>query len=451
MQISVFRQGVVIIMGLLVAGVAWATGTAGTTDTTFGTSGLLEVRADRIAVDSTGHVVVAKGNYRDSDGNYYWRLRRFDADGSIDSNFSEVLLYASPATQTASWIHGLGIDSQGRVLVAGERLIETTTQKGKKTQTTTKQAFVLRRYTSSGVLDTDFADGEVVLGHYTENDAFSGLADLVVLADDSVLVVGDGPVTTTTSGGGSGKGRKGSTSSSSRGIVVALFGSDGVLDTSYGNNGYATYDRDTTSDGDIRVLEAAAQSDGSLILLAGPALPFSGSTVDAALFRITADGDFDSSFGLDGEVSGPTGHELRSMAIDNEDGIYLSSHDYGVEVAIGVYDADGLLESTTNLSWDWTASRGLHAAESAAGEVMIYVVGSTQSASVFPARLILDGQGGVEFDTSYGPNSSGTGDSRTSILDARLSAVSPSHGAFLVYLEFDDGSPSALWKLSGDV
>ena len=181
------------------AGVAWAAGTAGTTDTAFGTSGLLEVRADRIAVDSDGDVLVAQGNHRDADWDYYWRIRRYDADGSVDTAFSEILLYASPSTQTASWIHGLGIDSQGRVLVAGERLIETTTQKGKKTRTTSKHAFVLRRYTNAGLLDTDFEGGEVVLGYYTENDAFSGLADLVVLPDDSVLVVGDGPVTTTTS------------------------------------------------------------------------------------------------------------------------------------------------------------------------------------------------------------------------------------------------------------
>ena len=168
------------------------------------------------------------------------------------------------------------------------------------------------------------------------------------------------------------------------------------------------------------------------------------------MLRITSTGAIDSTFGLDGEVSGPSGHELRSLAIDDQDRIYLSSHDYGVEVEISAYDADGILESTANLSWDWTASRGLHAAEDASGEVMIYVVGSTQSASVFPARMVLDAQGDLEFDTTYGASADGIGDTQDSILDARLSAVSPADGGFLVYLWFDDDAPSALWRTYGD-
>ncbi|MEN1729671.1 MAG: hypothetical protein AAGJ52_14645, partial [Pseudomonadota bacterium] len=74
---------------------------------------------------------------------------------------------------------------------------------------------------------------------------------------------------------------------------VARFQSDGALDTGFGTNGLFRTD--------FEVRDVLVQPDGRIVAVGGDTGAF--GTQDWRLVRLTANGDLDSSFGTQGQVS----------------------------------------------------------------------------------------------------------------------------------------------------
>jgi uncharacterized delta-60 repeat protein len=134
----------------------------GTLDATFADPGL-NSSAFAVALQSDGKVVVA-GAFTAADGATRGRLARYDVDGNLDTSF------ADPALDDTA--RGVAIDSVGRILVCGD----FTSAGG-------QQRAGLARFDTDGSLDATFADPNLEFG------LGGGLA-VAVDSADRVLVAG---------------------------------------------------------------------------------------------------------------------------------------------------------------------------------------------------------------------------------------------------------------------
>lgn len=273
--------------------------TAGSLDTSFGTSGKMTTNlggtdiAYDLAVLPDGKFVLA--GLTDAKGYWSIALARYNANGSLDTTFgSKGTLVTSIAANSPNDGNGkhplsMAVDGQGRLVVA------TTRANGSNPD------FLVARFLVNGQLDTAFRTGGVVttdLGS-GKSDYASGLA---LQADGKVVLVGASP------------GPQGWSN-----IGLARYNADGSLDTSFGQGGrvLASPDHDPTGGSDPGRDTSASGStvavlaDGK-ILVGGSSQSRSDSQAGKynsfALMRFNADGSPDPTFGALG-----TGGVMTSM------------------------------------------------------------------------------------------------------------------------------------------
>ena len=155
---------------------------AGTIDTTFGTSGYTQTTGSGIigiGVQSTGAIVYWDGAH----------VNRLLSSGQPDSSFTSVALSA-----TSSHANAFAVDNEDRILVLVNPMAGTK---------------AVYRINPNGGLDTTFASG----GHYAISNGYA----LCVFADNSIAV-----------GGGSN-------------AFVTKSSSAGLLDTTFGTGGTTTF------------------------------------------------------------------------------------------------------------------------------------------------------------------------------------------------------------------
>lgn len=147
--------------------------------------------------------------------------------------------------------------------------------------------FCLWRFTANGAIDTTFNGGNPVITQMAPVGAESSrVMRVFVLPDGKILAAGytDREVT-------------GGTRYSL--VAVARYLPDGTLDTSFGTQGKFF---DTASEQALgnRLADAALQTDGKLVILAGD--PYAGSD-RIVLVRMTANGTLDTTFGEGGRAA----------------------------------------------------------------------------------------------------------------------------------------------------
>lgn len=132
-------------------------------------------------------------------------------------------------------------------------------------------------FAQDGSLDTSFGDGGKVVTNVNGNERANGL---IIQPDGKIVVAGY-------------------TYSSTFGddVICIRYNSNGTLDTSFGNNGIATFDIQIGSDD--RALSIDIQSDGKLVL-AG--YSDNGSNKDGLLIRLNTNGTIDTTFGTEGKI-----------------------------------------------------------------------------------------------------------------------------------------------------
>lgn len=194
---------------------------------------------------------------------------KLDADGNLDPSFAGGGVILSPAT----YFHAVGIDSQGRIVVAGEH-IDTTTL--------VYTATVIR-FTPDGTPDATFGDTGVATIDWDGAGNSGFLSDLVVGADDGVVVAGQYDVY------GDGLGAD---------FAVARLDSTGTLDGAFGDGGARVF-HDPSDDSMINAINRiSATPDGGIAFAGYYYIIDTGSTA-LILGHLRADGSTDVAFGDD--------------------------------------------------------------------------------------------------------------------------------------------------------
>ncbi|HSO34652.1 MAG TPA: hypothetical protein VLT33_19090 [Labilithrix sp.] len=184
---------------------------------------------------------------------------------------------------------------------------------GKITSTTPLELFVRG---APGALDTTFGDNGFVakaIGDGKDNSA----RDLQLLADDSLIVVGD---------------------SSSLNACIAKYSRDGKRDATFGTAGVARLQTLANAGA------AAVTATGKLVIAGGAGLKF--DTI--SLQRLNSDGSFDQSFGTNGicdSVAGLIANPVTGLSVRPKDGAIFAQFHYRVA---GGAVAMGLLKKGAN-------------------------------------------------------------------------------------------------------
>lgn len=234
----------------------------GSLDSSFGIDGRVVTDfgdlsvAYAVSIQSDGKIVAAgKSNNR-------FALARYNFDGSLDAGFGvggKVVTFLNGLSHA----HGVAIQNDGRIVAAGYRQIDSSTN----------HAFTLTRYNSDGSRDMGFG----IQGRATTPAGYLYMAYAVALQNDGRIVVG---------------GKRGTA-----GFGLARFDSNGMLDPTFGVDGEVL-----TSISGGSVNSIAIQNDGKIVA-AGSSGIFGNANF--AMARYSAGGILDQGFGNNGIVSSP--------------------------------------------------------------------------------------------------------------------------------------------------
>jgi uncharacterized delta-60 repeat protein len=224
----------------------------GTVDTSFGTNGVVSVGEfgiDDFAVQDDGRIIISEES----------TVFRVNADGTRDATFGTNgrAIYGTAITGGSFTPSRIAFDSSGKILIGGHH------------QLSPPQSFFepfLVRLNASGTLDTTFGTaGGAALGIQSSDGTYPNLFDIEPLDGGRFLV----------SAGFTGHNT----------LAVFRQNADGTRDTTFGDNGFAPVQQ---GEGDIHV-----DPSGRILVL--PAV--STGHPNAGVQRLSADGEFDASFG----------------------------------------------------------------------------------------------------------------------------------------------------------
>ena len=247
----------------------------GDLDPTFGKGGrvIVDIENDNdwpagMHLQPDGKIIVGRSNSANTDD---FSVLRFNPDGSPDTSFD---------TDGRSSLDILGIKGttqvlvrqlDGKIVAAGETLASVS-------QATPRLGLV--RYLENGSPDPTFGIGGVAI--QSDDVRYEWLTSIALQPDGRLLVAGNLRRT------------------ARREIVVARFEPDGSLDRSFGEDGYAFGNGNTSEYGG----QLSLQSDGTFLVFASveSVMPKSWYDQSPAIMRFHADGSPDTAFGDNGRA-----------------------------------------------------------------------------------------------------------------------------------------------------
>jgi len=177
-------------------------------------------------------------------------IARVRADGSNDSSFGvdgRVTIEFPPAGNLISGVHGILIDAQGRIVVAG--YVATGGAVGSNIAD-----FAAARVLSDGTLDASFGDGGRVIVHF---DGRSSFAEVALLQDDGGIVLAGAASYPDASNVGD----------PNYDVAVARLRADGSLDASFGDGGRKVIPLDFVENGFDFAYSGVIRPDGKIELV----------------------------------------------------------------------------------------------------------------------------------------------------------------------------------------
>jgi uncharacterized delta-60 repeat protein len=273
----------------------------GARDASFGSDGLVLVAAaycHAVALDSQQRILVA-GERQSSGQPAEGIVMRFGADGSFDPAFGNngTAVLASTGDGESGYLQAIAIAADDRIVVGGFYEAYGAGLGGD---------FSLARFSADGTPDTSFAQTGWRVFHI-DGDAsmFNGIDRLLSLSDGGIVIAGYR------------QDEKGSVQS-----VLGRVLADGDTDSAFGDSatpGYVQFD--VVADAWSRYASGlVAQDDGKLLLAISYATP---GKSDFLLLRTSADGVLDASFGKGGSVDldvAPDGNYSNLTALTMQDG-----------------------------------------------------------------------------------------------------------------------------------
>ena len=191
---------------------------------------------------------------------------KLHADGSVDEDFGTQGVVTVPLT----YLHAVGVDTQGRILASGESI---------NTSNFVYTSTVIR-FTSDGTPDDSFGDGGTATIDWDGAGNSGYLADLLMTDDDGVIVGGSYSVYGDGFGGD---------------YAVARLDSGGSLDTNFADVGWRVF-HDPTDTSMINAINRLARTPDGGIGFAGY---YAGPESTTALIvgHLAEDGSTDEAFG----------------------------------------------------------------------------------------------------------------------------------------------------------
>jgi len=276
-----------------------------------------------VLIQPNGHIVASGYAKTSSTGPVDFAVVRYNPDGSLDTSFgSGGIALTSFGSGTANGLYSAlfpaGTANAGDIVQAGNYAPNSITN---------YQALAL--YNSNGTLDTSFGTG----GQMTTS--FPGTGGSI--GCKGVAVTGTGQIVTLGSNGGDQ-------------FVLERYNANGSLDTTFGQGGYVIT---TVPGGDAGAGSLLQQPNGDLIVQDAGGPNDSGSTW--YLYRFTANGTLDTTFGNQGMVStaAPGGSTVSlapalypDAATPNDGQIVLVEEAPSGALELARYTANGSLDST---------------------------------------------------------------------------------------------------------
>jgi uncharacterized delta-60 repeat protein len=210
--------------------------------------------------------------------NYFqrnWGVARFNPNGTLDTSFDKDGWLISSLTKQGTGIVGaVAAQPDGRIVAVGYTHVDSVRS---------WDAAVVR-YLPSGAMDTSFGGTGKVLVDFTPeypagNRSADFASDVTLQADGRVVFVGDSNV---------------ELNPGIRGLIGRL-NPDGTLDASFGGNGRVVVTAGSSST-DVAFSAVAIQPDGKIVAWS----PLSGNGYVNTLARVNGDGSLDTTFSDDG-------------------------------------------------------------------------------------------------------------------------------------------------------
>jgi uncharacterized delta-60 repeat protein len=252
--------------------------TNGTLDNTFGSRG--KVRTDfpglaavpsSVVIQPDGKIVVAGGAFPLFTFLGNFELVRYNANGSLDTSFGNGGIVTTTFPK-GSYAFDVALQPDGKIIAAGTFFVDFNLGDMSDTD------FALARYNPDGSLDTTFGNGGTVTTDFfgNEDDVFS----VLIQPNGKIVAVGSA-----------------NDPASFYDFAAVRYFSNGTIDTTFGVAGKVHTDfGDRNFD---RAHSAAFQADGRIVA-AGFAISQNGGVENFAVARYTSNGVLDTTFSNDG-------------------------------------------------------------------------------------------------------------------------------------------------------
>ena len=252
---------------------------------------------DDLAVQADGKIVTAGWTGNHDLTNAGFAVARFRPNGTLDPTFSDDGMVRTNFPQGEAYGYSVGIDSEGRILVAGEVSVHDEA-------TPSDWDFAVVRYRPNGTLDPSFGgDGKVLVDFDGGTD---GAWDLAIQPNDKIVIAGWT--------------RPGMFYRS----AVARLRTDGQPDGSFNGDGRFTLNFRTQTHN--WALAVRLRPDGKIVV--GGHVDFDPAGGEIGLFRLTSSGTLDRAFGEDGKVidslAGGGGDYFDDLALQQDGKIVVT-------------------------------------------------------------------------------------------------------------------------------
>ena len=292
-------------------------------DTTFGFNGNVRTSigtsneiASHVLIQSDGKILVA-GDQTDHPifGPQRFAIVRYLSNGTLDSSFG-TNGKATFLFESQSFLNDMSLQSDGKILLAGQ----------------SSSGYCVARVSTDGTLDTSFGtNGYTVLAPTFGSAAINSV---VVYVDDSFLVSGTEQIQNSTN----------------YSLKLIKFNANGLVDTSFGNQGILVPDLDFESNLGGKIL---IQSDGKIIIGGASKISENNALIEKTYFsRLNVNGSIDSFFGTNGVLFLEDNFSLKDFIIDNNNEIIFigntntNAQGTNGNVYISKYNNLGLLDSS---------------------------------------------------------------------------------------------------------
>lgn len=310
----------------------------GILDTTFGTNGkvITDFGNDfpkSIAIQGDGKIIVGGINFNGSSVRF--ALVRYNTNGSLDTTFDGDGKVALNYNGTDCHAYSLALQSDGKIVLVGD------TRNGSGFQ-----GFATMRFNTDGSLDTTFGTNGKVFTLFGTPGTSSSSANSVKIQDDGKIVL-------------AGLSYISSTNVSS--FAVLRYTADGILDTTFDNDGMLT----TNVEGYDEGISLALQSDGKIVVGGNSATTQNGGK-NFAIIRLNSDGSFDTTFDGDGKLTTPIGtftNGLFSTLLQADEKLLVAGYSnslnnnvftivrYNIDGSLDTsFDTDGIINSISDSS-----------------------------------------------------------------------------------------------------